>query len=153
MPNPKLTNQSSAEFWETHYATKRTGSSGTPGKLLVRFSEKLKPGRALDLGCAHGDDALWLARRGWRVTGVDVSETVIGRATARAGAIGVADRTCFERHDLSWTFPTGEFDLVTALYLHSEDFPRSAVLRRAALAVAPGGLLLIVAHASFPPWS
>ncbi len=154
MSHSKLMSQTAAEFWESHYATSKTGSNGNPGKLLVRFAEGLDPGRALDLGCGHGDDALWLARRGWHVTGVDISETVIGRARAQAETTGVAERARFEQHDLSETFPTGEFDLVTALYLHStDDFRRTAVLRRAAQAVAPGGLLLIVAHGTFPPWA
>ena len=154
MSNSELMSQSAAEFWETHYATKKIGSNGNPGKLLVCFTESLKPGRSLDLGCSHGDDALWLARRGWHVMGVDISDTVIGRARSQAEAIGVADCARFERHDLSETFPDGEFNLVTALYLHStDDFRRTAVLRRAAQAVAAGGLLLIVAHGTFPPWT
>ncbi len=143
-----------AEFWETHYATKKLGSSGTPSVLLVHFAEMRQPGRALDLGCAHGDDALWLAGRGWQATGVDISETVIARAATRAESLGFADRARFERHDLSQTFPEGAFDLVTAFFLQSPvDFPRPEVLSRASRAVAPGGLLLIVAHASVPPWS
>ncbi len=154
MPNVKMTDQPAAVFWEEHYVTRKTGSNGIPGKVMVRFAGPLKAGRALDLGCGHGDDALWLARRGWEVTGADVSETALGRARAKAEIDGLADRTRFERHDLPETFPAGQYDLVTALYLHStDDFRRTDVLRRAAQAVAPGGLLLIVAHQTFPPWA
>ena len=65
-----------------------------------------------------------------------------------------------ERHDLTESFPDGTFDLVNAQYLHSParsdgaaDFPRTAILRRAAAAVAPGGTLLVVGHGRLAPWS
>ena len=60
-----------------------------------------------------------------------------------------------ERHDLTETFPDGTFDLVNAQYLHSPsaEFPRTAILRHAAEAVAPGGLLLVVGHGRLAPWS
>jgi len=35
---------------------------------------ELTPGKALDLGCAEGADAIWLAQRGWQVTGVDIAQ-------------------------------------------------------------------------------
>jgi len=95
-----------------------------------------------------------LARRGWRVVAVDVSGTVLARAAKDAETAGVSDLIAFERHDLASTFPNGRFDLVSALFLHSPvEFPRTRVLQAAARAVAPGGLLLIVEHASVAPWS
>jgi SAM-dependent methyltransferase len=88
------------------------------------------------------------------VTAVDVSATALDRAAADANTAGVADRIDFRRHDLALTFPTGAFDLVSAQYLHSPiEFPRLRVLREAAGAVAPGGLLLIVDHAPTSPGS
>ena len=142
------------QFWEEHYRASRRPSSGRPSGALVRFAGPLPGGTALDLGCAQGDDAVWLARRGWRVVAVDVSGTALARAATNAEAAGVSDLIEFERHDLASTFPDGRFDLVSALFLHSPvEFPRTQVLRAAARAVAPGGLLLIVEHASAAPWS
>lgn len=141
-------------FWEEHYRSATPLSGGRPSATLVRFAGDLRPGTALDLGCARGDDAVWLAGKGWRVVGVDVSEAVIGYAAANAARAGVADRIRLKRHDLSVTFPEGRFDLVTALFLESPvAFPRAAVLRRAAEAVASSGTLLIAEHASRAPWS
>ena len=146
---------SSAErFWEEHYRASTRPSNGRPSGALVKFAAPLPGGTALDLGCSQGDDAVWLARRGWRVVAVDVSGTVLARAARNAETAGVSDLIAFERHDLAGTFPDGRFDLVSALFLHSPvEFPRTRVLQAAARAVAPGGLLLIVEHASVAPWS
>ncbi len=144
----------SERFWEQHYRASIRQSSGRPSGALVRFAGPLPEGTALDLGCSQGDDAVWLARRGWRVVAVDVSGTVLARAAKNAQTAGVSDLIAFERHDLTHTFPEGRFDLVTALFLHSPvEFPRTRVLQAAARAVAPEGLLLIVEHASVAPWS
>lgn len=141
-------------FWEEHYRGSARRSNGRPSGALVRFVEPLPEGTALDLGCARGDDAIWLARRGWRVAAVDVSATALACAAKNAQTAGVADLIEFQRHDLASTFPEGRFDLVSALFLHSPvEFPRTQVLRTAARAVAPGGLFLIVEHASVAPWS
>ena len=141
-------------FWEEHYRASTGPSSGRPSGALVSFAGLLPEGTALDLGCSQGDDAIWLAKRGWRVTAVDVSSTVLARAAKNAEIAGVSDLIAFERHDLASTFPNGRFDLVCALFLHSPvEFPRTCVLQAAARAVSPGGLLLIVEHASVAPWS
>lgn len=141
-------------FWEDHYRGRTAPSSGRPSAALVRLVAGRRPGRSLDLGCARGDDVIWLARQGWRALGVDVSANAVRRAREAAAGAGVVERAAFERHDLSHTFPDGAFDLVTAFFLQSPvAFPRAAVLGRAAQAVAPGGLLLSVSHASRAPWS
>jgi len=140
-------------FWEPHYAATRAGS-GSPNAVLVDVVSELAPGRALDLGCGQGGDSLWLASRGWAVTSVDVSSTAVQRVAAHAGEQGLSERVHVERHDLSVTFPAGTFDLVNAQYFQSPvAMDRAAVLARAAGAVAPGGMLLVVDHASVPPWS
>lgn len=46
--------------------------------------DALTPGRALDVGCGSGPDAVFLAQHGWKVTGVDAAETAIERAKERA---------------------------------------------------------------------
>ena len=142
------------QFWEEHYGKRDQVWSGNANAVLVDVVGELPPGAALDLGCGEGGDAIWLAGLGWRVTAVDVSATAIERARSQAARVGVEGLIDFQRHDLAHTFPNGEFDLVSAQYLQSPiEFPRERVLRTAASTVAPGGLLLVVTHASAPSWS
>lgn len=141
------------QFWEERYRDSDRVWSGNPNPLLVRETETLTPGTALDLGCGEGADAVWLATRGWRVTGADISETALARAAAHAEEAGVADRVAWERHELGVTFPEGEFDLVSAQFLQSPvALDQDGVLSAAARAVAVGGTLLVVMHATWPTW-
>ncbi len=142
------------QFWESHYSGHDRPWSGKANVILARFTEPLPAGTALDLGCGIGGNALWLAQRGWQMTAVDISSNALAQAAAYAVTTGMVDRVDFQQHDLTRTFPTGAFDLVYALYLQSPvAFPREPVLQKAAAAVAPGGLLLVVEHASVAPWS
>jgi SAM-dependent methyltransferase len=142
------------EYWEQHYGARDRVWSGRVNARLAEVVEPLRPGRALDLGCGEGADALWLADKGWRVVAVDVSQTALQRGAAGALHRGLEGRIDFQRHDLSDSFPAGTFDLVTAHYLHSPvRLDRERVLRSAAGAVAAGGLLLIVDHGAAPPWA
>ncbi len=142
------------DFWDDRYRNGPAESSGLPGLVLSLFAGPLRPGRALELGCARGDDAIWLAAQGWQVTAVDVSAVALGYAAGNAARAGLAGSIRFEEHDLAQTFPAGRFDLVTASFLQStQDWPRARVLARAAEAVGPGGHLLIAEHAAPPPGS
>ncbi|MBO3086025.1 SAM-dependent methyltransferase [Cellulomonas fengjieae] len=142
-------------YWDEHYATIDPAWGTRPNAVLVDVLGGLAPaaGRAVDLGCGHGGDALWLASLGWHVTAVDASAVALGRVAQAAADAGLSDRVTVEQHDLQVSMPSGRFDLVTSAYLHGPaEFPRSEVLHRAADLVAPGGLLLIVEHASVAPW-
>lgn len=150
------TDTDSATYWEKQYSHADPSWGKKPNvvlkDLLTVFAPA--PGTALDLGCGHGGDAIWLATLGWDVTAVDVSQTALDRVAESAWAVSVADRVHPVRHDLAETFPEGEFDLVCATYFHTPiDIPRTEVLRRAARAVAPDGMLIVIEHASLAPWS
>ncbi|MBC3763654.1 class I SAM-dependent methyltransferase [Quadrisphaera sp. RL12-1S] len=144
-------------WWEELYSGDGTRWSGNANARLVEAVAALEArgvtaGRALDLGCGEGGDVIWLAERGWAVTGVDVAHAAVAKARGLAAARGVD--VVLERHDLTRTFPEGEFELVNAQFLQAPvGWPRAEVLRRAAAAVAPGGHLLVVDHAEPPPWS
>ena len=140
--------------WEEHYASRPQVWSGRVNAQLAAVAPQLGGTRALDLGCGEGADAIWLAEQGWTVVAVDVSGTALSRARTAATSRGVAEHIDFQQHELTTSFPAGGFDLVSAHFLHSTvEMDRTAVLRKAAEAVAPWGALLIVDHAAPPPWA
>jgi SAM-dependent methyltransferase len=141
-------------FWDGLHAAHPAATDPRPNARLVETVTDLPPGDALDLGCGNGGDALWLARRGWRVTSVDISAVAIERLAGLASSVGLGDLVTAERHDLQESFPDGRFDLVSAHYLHPlHELDRASVLRKAAHALRPGGRLLVVDHGSTAPWS
>jgi SAM-dependent methyltransferase len=144
-----------AAEWEAFYSGTEPIWSGNPNAALVDAVTPLSPGRAVDLGCGEGADAIWLAQHGWRVDAVDISPAAIDRARAAATAAGI-DRVSFQIGDvLAWSQGNENgYDLVCASFLHSpDDQGRHRLLERAALLVAPGGRLLVVSHAAPPPWA
>ena len=133
------------EDWDRRYDTPRMVWSAEPNRFLVSEVGDLPPGRALDLACGEGRNAIWLARRGWKVTGVDFSGVAVALARVAAAAAGVA--ATFVQADLAAFEPVpGGADLVVLMYLQVPAPLRALVLARAAAAVAPGGVLLFVAH-------
>jgi SAM-dependent methyltransferase len=120
--------------------------------LLTEVSD-LPAGLALDAGCGHGAEAIWLAARGWKVTAVDFSVTALehARSAAQALGAGVADRVEWVEGDLgTWVPPRRRFDLVTCLYVHAAGSVVEMVARLAT-AVAPRGTLFLVGHLPVDP--
>ncbi|WP_235934265.1 A1S_2505 family phage non-structural protein [Paramicrobacterium chengjingii] len=141
------------EYWDARYGDRERVWSGKVNAALADTMSELSPGTALDLGCGEGGDSLWLASRGWTVTGVDISTVALSRADAEARGRGVASVT-WRQADLETWEPEGEFDLVSACFLQApQEFDREGVLRRMSRHVRPGGYMLIVSHAAMPPWS
>ncbi len=132
------------EDWNRKYASPDFLWSTEPNRFLVAEVEGLSPGRALDLACGEGRNAVWLAQRGWQVTAVDFSEVALAKAKRLAQSRGM---------DVEWIAadlldyrPPGTFDLIADLYLQLPPEERRLVLERASVALAPGGTLLVVGH-------
>lgn len=145
-----------ARFWEDRYAHQGAGQAEHVSPLLAEVVEThdLPAATALDLACGGGADTLWLARRGWRVVATDIAPSAVAGVARHAEAQGLAAQVRTEAHDLSHSFPDGEFDLITAQHFHTPyEIDRAAILRRAAQALRPGGILLVVDHGSTAPWS
>ncbi|MDP9349635.1 MAG: class I SAM-dependent methyltransferase [Gemmatimonadota bacterium] len=101
--------------------------------------------RVLDLACGWGRHSIELARAGFRVTGVDFSETLLARARKRAKAAGVeVEWVRADMREIPWT---GEFDAVLSLFSSLGYFLSDAedlrVLQAAHRALRPGGFLLL----------
>ena len=128
-------------------------ASRPPNGYLLAELEGAVPGRALDAGCGHGAEAIWLAANGWQVTAVDFSPAALqhGRATAEAIGADVAGRIQWLEGDLGdWTPTPESCDLVSCLYVHVAGSVVEMVGRLGG-GVAPGGTLLMVGHRPTDP--
>jgi 2-polyprenyl-3-methyl-5-hydroxy-6-metoxy-1,4-benzoquinol methylase len=146
------------DFWEGLWAKTLAAHADKvarrpPSARLTEVAMELTPGRALDAGCGHGAESLWLAAHGWRVVGVDFSSSALAHARSTAEAMGgaIAARVDWVEADLTqWAPEPARFDLVVSLYVH---VPGSveATVRRLASGVARGGTLLLVGHQPIDP--
>ena len=134
--------------WDERYSSSEQIWSGQPNGNLIAQLTDLAPGRALDVGCGEGADAVWLAGQGWQVTGLDVSKVALERAERHAADLG-AVVTWIASPLVGAPLPTGGFDLVSAQYPALRRTPDSVAERSLLAAVAPGGVLLVVHHADF----
>jgi SAM-dependent methyltransferase len=131
--------------WDERYAVDELVWTAEPNRFLVAEVDGVTPGRALDLACGEGRNAVWLAEHGWAVTGVDFSAVGLDKARRLADARQVSVQ--WERADITeYESPAEGFDLVIVMYLHLPESSRRTAFRRAADAVAPGGTLLVVGH-------
>jgi SAM-dependent methyltransferase len=133
------------ERWNERYSQHGLLWSAQPNRFLVAEVSDLAPGRALDLACGEGQNAIWLAERGWDVVGVDFSEVAIAKGRERAARDGV-DIELLVDDLLEYEPEPSAFDLVLLLYFHLPPDELGLVLERAAAALAPGGTLLVIGH-------
>jgi SAM-dependent methyltransferase len=132
--------------WDSRYAGADRVWSGRPNGSLVAELPGGGSGRALDVGCGEGADAVWLAQRGWEVTALDVSQVALERGRHAAEDAGV---------EIEWVhaglvdagLPHGSFDLVSVHYPALRRTPGDDAVRALLEVVAPGGTLLVVHHA------
>lgn len=153
-----VTTASDRGFWEERWsqALREHGDAVAkrpPNTHLTEAVGNLSPGVALDAGCGHGSDTLWLAARGWQVTAVDFSKTALAHARTTAEAIGadIAERIDWVEGDLAtWTPQPGHYGLVACLYIHVAGSVEKMV-QRLATGVTPGGTLFLVGHRPIDP--
>ncbi len=132
------------EAWDRKYAGADFLWKEEPNRFLVSELDGLAPGRALDLACGEGRNAVWLAQQGWSVTGVDFSEVGLAKAAQLAASRGVEVE--WVAADLLDYRPPAGLDLVIVFYFQVPADERRLVLARAAEGLAPGGTMLVVAH-------
>lgn len=137
-----------ARTWDAFYASSGNGApvwSGQPNGSLVVEVADLEPGTALDVGCGEGADAIWLARRGWKVTALDPSAVALERAVTAAIS---TETTVTWVHGglLELADALGTFDLVSVQYGVLPLDTESTAIQLLCRAVAPGGTLLVVHH-------
>ncbi|MGA8248582.1 MAG: class I SAM-dependent methyltransferase [Nocardioides sp.] len=135
----------SAEDWDEFYSGEQIWSGNPNGALLAEVAQ-LSRGRALDVGCGEGADAVWLARHGWQVTALDISAKAVERTQALAAEAGVQVEGVAAGL-LEAPLADAAYDLVSAMYPSLLRTPTAEAEQRLLNLVAPGGTLLVVHHA------
>ena len=101
----------------------------------------MPPGRALDLACGTGRNALWLAGRGWNVTAVDGSAAAIETLRVRAERAGVAiDTQIADLENSGFTIEPAHYDLIAMCYY----FQRN-LIEQCKRNLVPGGVMVAIA--------
>ena len=141
--------EANAAEWNSRYSESDRMWSGNPNGALVDIAKQIAPGRALDVGCGEGADAVWLASHGWQVTAIDPSSVALERARAHGANTSVAwinsgiqEFAARERAE--------SFDLVSAMYPVIEAPDPDTGVEYLTELVAPGGHLLFVHHVVDP---
>jgi len=134
-----------SEEWDRRYADTEFLWTAEPNRFVVQELSNLRPGRALDLACGEGRNAVWLARRGWQVTAVDFSTIGLDKARQLAEQRGAT--VDFVLADLLDYEPQRDaYHLVLVVYLQISPDERAAVLLKGCSALAPGGVILVIGH-------
>lgn len=137
------------KLWDARYRSRERAKEdfdSLPAKLVADTTKQLRPGKALDLACGTGRNALWLAEHGWCVTAVDGSSTAIDvlrqRASERTMPVDaiVADLEAGE-----YCVQPATWDLILISYYLQRD-----LLKPAMSGAIPGGLLLAIVHITEP---
>jgi len=131
-----------SEEWDRAYASCELTWSVEPHPHVEEELADLPSGRAVELGCGEGRQAIWLASRGWQVSAVDLSRVAVDRG-----------RKITERHgvDIDWVVadvldydPPAPVDLAVIIYLHVHRGELAGVLGKAAVALSPGSTLFVL---------
>ena len=146
-----------ADWWDDFYTDRSRPVpffAARPDESLVAAVERgvLRGGRALDLGCGPGRNALYLAARGFDVDAVDLSSTALDWARERARETG-AENVRFHHGDafaLAGEDLTGPYDLVydSGCFHHLPPHRRVSYLALLARLLAPGGFFGLTCFAA-----
>jgi SAM-dependent methyltransferase len=133
--------------WNCRYEGDELLWTDRPNRFLVAETGALAPGRALDLACGEGRNAVWLAEQGWQVTGVDFSEVALEKARLLAEQRKV-QAEWIHADVFKYEPPLAAFELVIVFYLQIPPERLRPILARMAKGIVPGGTFLLVAHDS-----
>jgi SAM-dependent methyltransferase len=136
-------------LWEERYRSRerpREDFAAEPVALVARVASGLPVGRALDLACGTGRNALWLAQKGWKVTAVDGASAAIEALLARAHTLGVTvDARVANLEAKEYQIEPEGWNLVCICYYLQRD-----LFEVAQRGLAPGGVIISIVHLSDP---
>ena len=131
--------------WDERYSEAGQLWGLEPNRFLVEVAEDLPRGSVLDLGCGQGRNSVWLASRGFEVTGLDLSPVAVEQGARFAKDVGVDVE--FAAADITTWRPEGRtWDVVLLSYIHLPEAGRMKVHATAVESLAPGGRVIVIAH-------
>ena len=140
-----------AHDWDERYAAHDLVWSATPNRFVEELIGPLPPGSAIDIAAGEGRNAIWLAGRGWTVTGCDYSPVAVDRMRELAAqALGDdVDRLTPVVADATAALPggTAAYDVALFSYLQLPETEMRAALRHAVDGVRVGGQVVVIGHA------
>lgn len=139
-------------FFEWMYFRSPPWDSGIVPPEVVDFVSHHPPGRAIDLGCGTGTNAIYLAKQGWQVVGVDFSGKALSKARRKSKSYGV--KVDFIHDDVSVLSKVqGSFDLILDIGCFHSLSPsqKQNYLKRAGELLAPDGYFLLYGFINRPP--
>lgn len=131
-------------FWDQRYDTDEYIFGRTPNRFLTEEGGRLLPGaRVLDLACGEGRNAVWLAGRGCRVTGLDIAPKAIAKARLLAADVGV--EVDWHLGDVrGWGWAPDAFDAVISIFIQfASPAERTRLFDGIHETLVPGGLFLL----------
>ena len=135
--------------WDERYRSEERSAEdldAAPTPLVVETSKMLAPGRALDLACGSGRNALWLAEQGWSVTAVDGSQVAIEILRSRASERGAAvNMKVADLEKFGYLIEPTSWNLIAICYYLQRD-----LFEPAKQGVVPGGILISIVHLTEP---
>ena len=129
--------RSEIERWNRILTSKEPAFNTSPNVFLMEIAKTRKPGAALDVGMGQGRNSIWLAQRGWTVTGIDPAERAVALARETAANLGLDLKTEIRRME-DFDFGERRWDLILLSYVGGREM--AEVFARA---LKPGGVLVI----------
>jgi cyclopropane fatty-acyl-phospholipid synthase-like methyltransferase len=132
------------EFWDKRYAAREYIFGVEPNVFLVSQRAHFWPHmRVLDIACGEGRNAVWLAKLGCEMVGVDISPLALDKARRLAAQHAVSP-TLVEGDIRQWHWQAGQFDAVLAIFIQfAAPEGRSALFEGMCKTLKPGGLLFL----------
>jgi len=135
--------------WNERYRSRERAAEdldAAPTPLVLTMASTLVPGKALDLACGAGRNALWLAERGWKVTAVDGAPAAIEILQTRAAERSLKIKSFVaDLEKGGFKIEPNRWDLITICY-----YLQRNLFELAKRGVVPGGVLISIVHIAEP---
>lgn len=133
-----------AARWDQVYLSGDSKVPVNPSALVLETTASLKPGSALDIGMGNGRNAIYLARKGWKMTGIDVSPAAVKQAASEAAKLGTQIDARVARFE---DIDTGrqQYDMILCMYVQNLATKQAHKIMEA---LKPGGILIVEGYHS-----